>query len=470
MNATLDRHATAMVARFTVTPSDSAIDGVVGYSLGPAAGDNDLAASIRFSPKGQIEARDGDTYRATNALPYTGGHVYEVYSILDVTTSTYSVYIGEIDNPSSFTLVADNFLFRTQKVGMPTIDNLSTAVTSVTGSLRVCQSRITSPESLTAAHPSTVPLASFADGRVVASDANGSSIIDTDGRTVMASPITLSRIALDDAGNIYDAAVSETTLTIRSFTSTFQPRWTRTYSVQDAPTAFGYYGNDLLGIATDDNGTLINIRTADGEEMSRVDLRAYQPTSVAIGPSRYAFSWRAGNDGVVEMHAVDGTKLWERRWTAELSISSLVMDRAGAPVFAGTFGQGGVDFGDGLHEPVISDEDALNGYLVALQSDGALRFSKRPMAAAPDSLSVDGDMIGYGVTRLSAGPTHMQLFAYDAHGGEHQTGELYLADDPMGFMRNVLVASDGRLLLNATIKEHPSAAEAGLSGLFTMVY
>ncbi|HEY4057122.1 MAG TPA: hypothetical protein VGM39_10965, partial [Kofleriaceae bacterium] len=423
-NEAMDRNAKAMVARFTVTPSASGIDGVVGYSLGQAGSDNDLAASIRFSSKGQIEARDGDAYRATNALPYAAGHVYEVYSMVDITSSTYSVYVGEIDKPSSFTLLADNFVFRTQKVGMPTIDTLS--VSSATGSLRVCQSRTTSPANLTAAHPSTVPLASFADGRVVASDANGSSIIGTDGRTLLTSPITLSHITLDDTGNIYDAVATGTTLTIRSFTSTFQLRWTNTYSIQDAPSALGYYGNGLLGIATDDNGTLINIRTTDGAEMSRVDLRAYQPTSVAIGAGRYAFGWRTENDGVVEMHAVDGTKLWERRWTANFDVTSLVMDRAGAPVFAGTFGDGGVDFGDGHYDPIISEEDALNGYLVALQPDGSLRFSKRPVADAPDSLSADGDMIGYGVTRVSAGPTEMQLFAYDAQGGEHQAGELYL--------------------------------------------
>jgi hypothetical protein len=472
-NAWMDPPGKAMVARFTATPSADAIDGVVGYSLDKADDYNDLAASIRFYTNGQIEARDGDVYRATTPKPYVAGHAYDFYVMLDLTTATYSIYVGEINDPAGFTLLANNFRFRPQQVGMPTITNLATVVDSPVGTVRVCQFRKTSPPNLTGAVPGTRPLAAFADGRVVASNATGSSIIDSDGRTIVTSPTTLSLVAIDSAGNIYDAAVTDTnwtTMTVRSFTSTLEPRWSHSYPVQTGPSALGDYGNGVLGIATDSNGTLIDVRTSDGEETSRTDLRAYQPMAIAIGPGRYAFAWRSGDDGVVEMHAVDGTKVWERRWTAKFGVNRLVMDRGGGLVFSGTFGDTGVDFGAGRFEALGSSEIPLDGYLVALQSDGTFRFAKRPYAGAAESLTADGSMIGYGVTLWSAGPPHLQLFAYDAQGGEHHTSYLELADDSMGFMRDVLAASDGRLLVNATIKTQPSAAESGFSGLFTLVY
>ncbi|HEY5945208.1 MAG TPA: hypothetical protein VIV40_06945, partial [Kofleriaceae bacterium] len=72
-NAWMEPSWTAMIARFTATPSANAMDGVVGYTLDKADAYNDYAASIRFYTNGQIEARDGDTYRATNPLGYVAG-------------------------------------------------------------------------------------------------------------------------------------------------------------------------------------------------------------------------------------------------------------------------------------------------------------------------------------------------------------------------------------------------------------
>ncbi|HEY5943983.1 MAG TPA: hypothetical protein VIV40_00755, partial [Kofleriaceae bacterium] len=413
---------------------------------------------------------DGDTYRATNPLGYVAGHGYDFYVVLDTTTSTYSVYVGEPSDPSTFTLLANNFRFRPQQVNVDVVNNLATVVASSTGQVRVCQFRTTA--NLLAAQPFTIPRAGFADGRVLASYANGSSIIDSAGRTVLTSPTPLSRVAIDDEGNIYNAIVSETewsTLTVQSFTSTLQPRWTQTYDVETGAEAIGVYGNGVLGVAVDQNGTLINIRASDGAELARFDLRAYLPTAVAIGPGRFAFAWRSGNDGVVELHSVDGTRVWERRWTANFSVAKLVIDRGGGLIFGGSFGEGGVDFGAGWYEPYWSSEVSLNGYIVSLGANGALRFADRIYAASPESLSADGNMIAYGTTEWGGAGPDLQLSTYDGQGGRHYSGYLSLLDDSSGRLSSVLVASDGRVLMSAILKVSPSAIEPGLPGLFTLL-
>jgi hypothetical protein len=459
----------AMITRFTATPSTNAMDGVVGYTLDHADAYNDFAASIRFFTNGMIEARDGDTYRASNPLPYVAGHGYDFYVMLDTTTATYSVYAGEASDPYSFTMVANNFRFRPQQVNVDLVNNLATVVASPTGQVRVCQYR--NESQFLSAQPSTTALASFTDGRVVTSNQEGSAIIDSAGRTLVTSPVRLSRVAIDDDGNIYNAVVSETdwsTLIVQSFTSTLQPRWTQTYATSGGPEAIGVYGNGVLGVAVDRMGTVVNIRMSDGAELVRYDIRAYQPYAVAIGPGRFAFAWRSGNEGIVEMHAVDGTKVWERRWTGNFGVDKLVMDRGGGLVFGGSFGEGGVDFGAGWYEPIWS-EVPYNGYVVALYSNGALRFTQRVFAGGPESLSTDGSMIAYATTQWGGGGFRMQLFTWDGGGGQHYSGFLTLLDDSLGWISNALVASDGRVLITAYLKTHPSNGEPGFNAFLTLL-
>jgi hypothetical protein len=194
-------------------------------------------------------------------------------------------------------------------------------------------------------------------------------------------------------------------------------------------------------------------------------LRAYHPEAVAVGQGAFAFAWRSGNDGVVELHAVDGAKVWERRWTANYSVAKLEIDNGGGVVFGGSFGEGGVDFGAGWYEPFWSSEVLLNGYITALGYNGALRFSKRLFAGSPDSLSANGYMIGYAVSRFTAGPPHIQLYSYDWEGREYHAGDLNVVDEALGYGINVLANSEGRMIVSAQLKTQPSAGEPGFSAL-----
>jgi hypothetical protein len=462
----------AMIAQVTATPSRDFMDGVVGYSVGPADAYNDYATSIRFWTNGQIEARDGDVYRATTPLRYVAGKAYNFTFVVDFATATYSVYVMPSDSPYEATLLAETFKFRPQQAGIPMVNNVATIVASSAGQVKACAYRTTSPSGLVNIRSGRYSLGRFADGRVVLSNASGTQIVDAAGKTVTTSAVQLQQIATDADGNIYNGVVSDTnwtTLTLQSFTSALQPRWTRTFAVDTGPQEIGAYGNGVLGIVVDRGGTLLNVRTSDGAELSRIDLRAYQPMAVAIGPGRFAFAWRSGTDGIVQMHAVDGTRVWERRWTGNFYVQKMAIDEGGGVVFGGSFGDGGIDFGAGWYEPYYSSEVQLNGYIVSLASNGTLRYAKRHYAPGPDSLSAAGSMVAYATTQTSQTP-HMLVFAYDIQGGEHQTGNVGLVDDSTGYLGDALVASDGRVLLNASLRMHPSAGAIPMSVLATLVY
>lgn len=457
----------AMVARVTATPSTNGMDGVVGFTLDPADAYNDFAVSVRFWTNGQIEARDGDVYRASSAMSYVAGRPYTFWFIVDFRTSTYSVFAMSYADYENAVLIADGFRFRPQQVGIPFVHNVATIVASSAGQVKACGYRTTSTQELRGIRTGTYRLGRFADGRALISSSNGTQIVGADGRTQLTHPAVMHQIATDTAGNVYNAVVSETnwtTLTLQSFTSALQPRWTASYPVEHGAQSINSYGNGVLGVVVDMGRTIVNIREADGTELSRIDLRAYEPMAVAVGPGRYAFAWRSGNDGIVEMHAADGTKVWERRWTGNFSVAALVMDEGGGLVFGGSFGEGGIDFGAGWYEPFYSSEVLLNGYIVSLHSNGALRFARRHFSDGPYSLSAAGSMVAYATTQWTQVP-HPQLFIYDIGGGIHHDGNLALVDDEGGYVGQVLVGSDGRVLLNTTLRFHPSGSVPPLAVL-----
>jgi hypothetical protein len=78
-------------------------------------------------------------------------------------------------------------------------------------------------------------------------------------------------------------------------------------------------------------------------------------------------------------------------------------------------------------------------------------------------------MVAYSTTQSSQTP-HMQLFVYDIQGGEHQAGYFNLVDDSMGWLGDVLVGSDGRVVLNASLKMQVSNGAPTLGLLTTLVF
>jgi hypothetical protein len=133
-NAVLATQTAPFTATYDVTPSQNSMDGVVGFSLDGATGYSSLAVITRFSNAGVIDARNGGTYSAVTAVPYTAGLTYHFRLLINPSSKTYSVYVTP-PGGSELTL-ATNYAFRSEQSTVPSLNNWSTH--AEIGSLSVC--------------------------------------------------------------------------------------------------------------------------------------------------------------------------------------------------------------------------------------------------------------------------------------------------------------------------------------------
>ncbi len=98
---------------FHATPQDQEMNSVMGLSFGDAQRYQDLAAIVRFSPDGVIDARNAGAYEAFASLEYEASTTYFFRFIVDVENRTYDAYVqpeGEDE-----VLIADAFDFRSEQ-------------------------------------------------------------------------------------------------------------------------------------------------------------------------------------------------------------------------------------------------------------------------------------------------------------------------------------------------------------------
>ncbi len=119
---------------FDATPIAAGIDSVIGLSNTSTPAFSDLAASIRFSTTGVIEARNAGLYGATGVVNYIAGQSYHFRFAVNLPDHKYSVYVTPAGQ--SEILLADSFAFRTEQAALATI-NFWNAF-SVSGSSNIC--------------------------------------------------------------------------------------------------------------------------------------------------------------------------------------------------------------------------------------------------------------------------------------------------------------------------------------------
>lgn len=107
---------------FSLLPSKERMNGITGLSGGGANAYTDLAASVRFSPAGYIDARDGNTFRAAKTIKYEAGKKYDVLMAIDLQTRRYSVAVTPPGGPP--VVVANNWKFRTEQSRAKLLDHL----------------------------------------------------------------------------------------------------------------------------------------------------------------------------------------------------------------------------------------------------------------------------------------------------------------------------------------------------------
>ncbi|MCR4294630.1 MAG: Ig-like domain-containing protein, partial [Elusimicrobia bacterium] len=126
--------AGTFTAEFDATPSAANIDGVMGLSKGPAASYNVLAAAVRFSNRGLIEARNGAAYTAASAIPYTAGTKYRMRLVVNMAAKTYSAYVRQ--GTGAERLIGSGYSFRSGLASATSLDNLGLLATG--GSVSAC--------------------------------------------------------------------------------------------------------------------------------------------------------------------------------------------------------------------------------------------------------------------------------------------------------------------------------------------
>jgi predicted phosphodiesterase len=78
---------------FDMIPDRAPINAVTGLSLGNADDYDDLATSVRFSPEGVIDVRNGSRFTARTSMSYEPGARYHVRMVVRVPEHTYDVYV-----------------------------------------------------------------------------------------------------------------------------------------------------------------------------------------------------------------------------------------------------------------------------------------------------------------------------------------------------------------------------------------
>jgi hypothetical protein len=141
-NVAFSAQSGAFTAEFDATPSAAPIDNVIGLSRGAQTAYAGFAALARFSPTGNIDARNGGAYAAASAIPYSANVTYHFRLVVNVPAHTYSIFVRPAGGAEQ--TVGANFAFRTEQNTVTSLDWWGTFVNaSPPGSATVCNFTIT---------------------------------------------------------------------------------------------------------------------------------------------------------------------------------------------------------------------------------------------------------------------------------------------------------------------------------------
>jgi lysophospholipase L1-like esterase len=118
-------------AQFDASASISPSNSLIGLSQGNAAAYTDIAASVRFNPTGDIDARNGSAFAAASTIPFTAGTSYHFRLVINVTAHTYSAYVTPAGG--SEILIGSNYAFRTEQAGVTQLDTWNADVNATPG-------------------------------------------------------------------------------------------------------------------------------------------------------------------------------------------------------------------------------------------------------------------------------------------------------------------------------------------------
>jgi hypothetical protein len=432
-------------SEFVATP-DEILDGVFGLSFGPATGFNDLAATVRLSPDGVIDARNGDHFQADAVLPYAAGQPQHIRILANRQTHTFSAYVASPGDQSSIQF-ARGYAFRPTQLGVPGLDTLNAIVDSPRGIISVCNER----------HAISVGVRSFHEGNFAVAPlaTNHEALIATDTTTqhvsgdgsVLATLAAGGQVAADPAGNVYLARISGTDLVVEAYTAGFAPRWTRTFPVgtnsrvvaigADAASVVAATGSTLFAKSVD----RVKRWLADGTES--FTYTGATGDVIAIGPAGFVVGIGRHNAVVITKWSFDrDAPDWRDDFHNSAQTDAIALAPSGRVYFGGTF-SGPISFGGPTIEPQPNDQGHV--YIAALDATGAHVYTRDLHQIALRSIASAGPITAVSALFTGRGP---ELITLDS------TGQLILPEDgefpfaARGDAGTVAVDRTGRVYLN----------------------
>jgi hypothetical protein len=131
VNTSVSSQTGTFTAAFDASASISPSNATLSFSNGSQSAYTGLAATVRFSTTGVIDARNGGAYAAASSIPFTAGTTYHFRMVINVAAKTYSAYVTAPGGSEK--TVASNYAFRTEQAGISSINNFNADVNATPG-------------------------------------------------------------------------------------------------------------------------------------------------------------------------------------------------------------------------------------------------------------------------------------------------------------------------------------------------
>ena len=410
--------ATRVLAlQLEATPSADQTDAVIGVAAGSPATVDDLAAAVRFGPSGQIEARDGTTYRATTALAYHAGTAYPVRIVADLSTHTYSAFVQA---SSRLTVeIAHDFAFGPSQATATRLATLGSIVDTNDGAtLQVCNVNAGMATELAYVRDGRPSLALMPNDEVIASDGARTMHLDARGNILGQTAIG-GEVAVDGAGNVAVANAASGTLSVASFTLAFAPRWQVSYPVAADATVFsaGYDVAGNLMVATKSQGHVDAVYqlAPDGSLHSQTATGSPDrgASAVTLMSDGFAYAYAQTGGMAIQHQRSDGQLDWSRTWSGDFTIYAIASDASGDVAFTGQY-MADVDFQPGV--VAYQSSDVANGTYVALLAlDGTTVFATNAGESYVRGVATNGKQVTVSGEH-DTGPRIPHLYRFDRTG------------------------------------------------------
>ena len=399
--AAIQTATSVLIVELAATPSADNTDAVIAVSNGSPARFDDLAVALRFAPSGDLDARDGDTYRAITELAYVAGTPYQLRLVIDLSSHTYSAFAQAPSQPAIE--VAHDFAFRPTQATVTQLDSLDSIVdTSDGATLQLCNLTAGAADQILYVRDGRPSLALLPNDEVIESDGTRTMHLDARGSLVAQAAIA-GEVAVDGAGDIAVASAASGTLHVTSYTPAFAARWQITYPVGADETVVGA-GCDAAGdvmVATSTGGQLAYVYQfgPDGAAHWGIHIgqTAIAATAVALMRDGFAFAYPQPGGIVIQHQRSDGQPDWFRTWSGDFTVLAMASDSGGDLVFTGKYYED-IDFAPGVVTYHSGGEVATNTYVALLGADATTVFAinagdsyVRGVATNGDEVAVSGE-------------------------------------------------------------------------------